>query len=411
MSHRLAPPPRSGLVLLALLYLAQGMPFGLQSVALPVLLRERGATLEQIGLAGALALPWLLKVLWAPAVDRWGTRWRWIAAMQALLAAVSGAAAFATAADGVDVAVLAWTVLALNFAAATQDIAVDGLAVHLLGQTGLGWGNAAQVVGYKAGMIVGGGVLVWASASLGWPGVFALMGAIYAVLLGFTLALSRRFGGSAPTQQPLSLGDVTRALTLELTRKGAVAGVAIIVFYKAGESVVTTMFKPFLVDRGFSAAQIGQYVGVFGMIASVAGSLAGGWWVQRRGPTGALLAIVWLRALSMAGEVALAAIEPTPAAVVAATCLEHVFGGALTTAMFAWMMARVDPKVAGTHYTLLASLEVLGKMPAGWASGWLTAQTSYFTAFAVAMALSVAYAAALPWLQRAAGSGHGEAAG
>ncbi len=410
MSPPSAQPPRRALVLLVLLYLAQGMPFGLQSVALPVLLRQRGASLEQIGLAGALALPWLFKVLWAPAVDRWGTRWRWVAAMQAALAAISAAAAVSIAADGLDIAVLAWTVLALNFAAATQDIAVDGLAVHLLGKSGLGWGNAAQVVGYKAGMIVGGGVLVWASASLGWPAVFVVLAVTYAVLFVFTVVFAPQTAGQAAAQSILSLREVTRALAGELRQPGALATVAIITLYKSGETVVTTMFKPFLVDRGFSAAQIGQWVGVYGMIASVVGSIAGGWWVQRKGPLDALVAVVWLRALSMGGEVALAALDPGPAAVISATCLEHLFGGALTTAMFAWMMARVDPKVAGSHYTLLASLEVLGKMPAGWASGWLTAHSSYFAVFSSGMALSLAYAVALPWLQRRAGPGRGAAA-
>ncbi|MBM4343968.1 MAG: MFS transporter [Deltaproteobacteria bacterium] len=405
MSTRPAAPLHADLALLALLYLAQGMPFGLQSVALPVLLRQHGASLEQIGLAGALALPWLFKVLWAPAVDRWGTRWGWIAAMQTALLAVTAAAAAASASDGLDAAVLAWTVLALNFAAATQDIAVDGLAVHLLGQSGLGWGNAAQVVGYKAGMIVGGGVLVWASAPLGWPAVFALMAALYALLLGLTLRFARRTPAAPRSEGVASVRAVTRVLAGEVTRPGAVAALAIVLFYKTGETVVTTMFKPFLVDRGFTAAQIGQWVGIYGMVASVAGSLTGGWWVQRKGPQAALLAVVWLRAVSMAGEVAIAAIDPSPAAVIGATCIEHLCGGALTTAMFAWMMARVDPRIAGSHYTLLASLEVLGKMPAGWASGWLAAHTGYFTAFGAGMALSLLYAAALPLLQRRAGDG------
>ena len=74
--------------LLALLYFVQGLPFGFQSTALPVYLRAEGISLESIGFASALALPWMLKALWAPLVDsrfsaRLGRRRSWILPMQA----------------------------------------------------------------------------------------------------------------------------------------------------------------------------------------------------------------------------------------------------------------------------------------------------------------------------------------
>src|SRR5688572_28677154 len=55
---------------LTLLYFVQGLPFGFQATALPVFLRQEGVSLTNIGLLGLLATPWLLKVLWAPGVDR-----------------------------------------------------------------------------------------------------------------------------------------------------------------------------------------------------------------------------------------------------------------------------------------------------------------------------------------------------
>ena len=77
------------LVLLASLYLSQGLPFGFLTQAVPVLLRQAGASLTSIGDTSILMLPWLLKVLWAPQVDRWwsarvGRRRSWILPMQGL---------------------------------------------------------------------------------------------------------------------------------------------------------------------------------------------------------------------------------------------------------------------------------------------------------------------------------------
>ena len=68
---------------LAALYFAQGLPGGLIAHAMPVMLRESGVSLSAIGALKLLALPWLLKVLWAPWVDRDpSNRWRWVVAMQ-----------------------------------------------------------------------------------------------------------------------------------------------------------------------------------------------------------------------------------------------------------------------------------------------------------------------------------------
>ena len=396
--------------LLCALYLAQGMPFGVQSVALPIMLRQQGASLEQIGLAGALALPWLLKALWAPLVDRSGSRWRWILAMQACLALTSVLAAWACVGNAMDIKVLAWAILALNFAAATQDIAVDGLAVDLLkkgtsdnddfGAKMLGWGNSAQVIGYKCGMLIGGGVLVWVSASLGWTAVFVLMAAIYAAVFMATALAQRRFSELAAVTRARPIGVVLSALLEQLRVRGVASALAVIVFYKAGETIVVTMWKPFLIDQGFSAAQIGAWVGVYGMAASIGGSLAGGWAVQRFGTARALWWAAALRTVALVVEVAVAAGSPTAGGVIGATCLEHIFSGALTTAMFAWMMARVDVRVGASHYTLLASCEVLGKMPAGWLSGYLAGSAGYIAAFAVGTLISALYTLALPWLLR-----------
>src|SRR5215208_5583105 len=89
--HEGRPGSASALALLSVLYFAQGLPFGVQAIALPVYLRAAGVSLTSIGLSGLLSAPWLLKPMWAPLVDRYGSerfgrRRSWIAPMQALLA-------------------------------------------------------------------------------------------------------------------------------------------------------------------------------------------------------------------------------------------------------------------------------------------------------------------------------------
>lgn len=382
------------IALLTTLYLVQGLPFGVQAKALPIYLRARGVSLETIGFLGLLAAPWLFKILWAPLVERYwsarlGKRRTWILPMQLGLAACAGAAMFTDPAS--DLSALLALIFAMNLFAATMDIAVDGLAVDLLGPAELGIGNTAQVVGYKLGMLTSGGLLVWASASIGWMGVFA--GVAVLSMVGFAVAaltpVDVASGGDQ--EEPPTLRQIFSVLAETARRPGAAVVLGCVVTYKLGETMADAMFKPFLVDAGFSASQIGLWVGTIGMVASLLGSVAGGTLATRIGVRRALWICALLRVIPMVGQWWLATVTPTAGAAIAITCGEHLFGGALTTAMFAFMMSQVDRRIGATHYTALATLEVLGKMPSAWASGFIAGRAGYATLFAVATVLSVAF--------------------
>jgi PAT family beta-lactamase induction signal transducer AmpG len=383
-THKFAP--------LLSLYFAQGLPYGFQATALPLLLRARGVSLQAIGFASLLSLPWLTKALWAPLVDRYGSarfgrRKSWIVPMQLLLAVCA-----LVAARSDNIVVLCALILCMNLCAATQDIAVDALAVSWLQPDELGPGNAMQVVGYKLGMLTGGGLLVWASARIGWSGLFdAMAGLMFAVLL-VSLTISE------PAQPELAAhGLEFRELTARLRRAfsqpRAAAIVAVVTTYKMGETLADAMWKPMLFDRGFAAADIGLWNGTFGMLCSLIGSTVAGL-LARRSPLGwALFLAAGLRAGGVAGECWISLLaQPSPSAVIGVTCVEHLLGGAITTVLFALMMRHTDQQIGATHYTVLASLEVFGKLPLGALSGVLAAALGYPSLFALSTGLCVAFA-------------------
>ncbi|WP_233261552.1 MFS transporter [Vitiosangium sp. GDMCC 1.1324] len=382
------------------------MPYGFQTTALAVYLRTQGVSLMVISSIGLLALPWMGKALWSPLVDRYGSerlgrRKSWILPMQAGLAASCAAAAF------VPVPGALWLLLGLvflmNFFAATQDIAVDGLAVDLLEPHELGWGNTAQVVGYKAGMLTSGGLLMWMIDFVGWRGLFLAMSLLSLGVLGVA-ALVREPGRAAegPEGERVSWSDVRARLLAALRLPGTAWMLLFIGTYKLGETLVDVLFKPFLVDVGFTPAQIGQWVGTWGLVASLLGSFAGGWLASRMPLLGALALASCLRVFPLGGEWWLALHGPTAPGVVAVTVAEHFFGGVLTTALFAFMMSRVDKRIGATHYTLLASVEVLGKSPGGPLAGLLATRLgwSYSNVFLLGTVLSVAFVALLLPLRR-----------
>lgn len=389
------------LALLTTLYTVQGLPYGFQATALPAMLREAGVDLAWIGALTLLAAPWSLKILWAPWVDRvqspLGRRRGVILPLQLALAALCTAAALTPLPGGLWV--LLALVFAMNLAAATQDVAVDGLAVDLLPPEDLGTGNAAQVVGFKIGLLLGGGLLVWATTWVGWSGLFGSMAALALLAAAATWAFTEP--PPRPDLAPPSARAVATAVWAALRRPGMGWALAFIATYKLGETLVDVMFKPFLVDQGYTSQQIGLWVGTWGLGFSILGSLLGGLLASRM----PLVAAVGLAAVLRAGPVAatwgLAVLGAPAAAVIAVTCAEHLVGGVLTTSMFAFMMSRVDRTVGGTHFTALAVVEVLGKAPAGLLSGVLANALGYPALFGLGTVLSVAFLGLLVPVHRA----------
>ena len=386
-------------VLLSLLYVCEGLPYGFQATALPVYLRSEGLSLTAIGLLGGLALPWLIKPLWAPWVDAHGSRRAWILPCLGLLTLTAAAAAWVPPDRGLRL--LLALVFLMNLFAATLDIAVDGWAIDILPKGSLGTGNIAQVVGYKVGMLGGGGLLVWASRDIGWFGLFSGMAAFLGASLVVSFVLLTP--PSQSTQRSHRLGAVLKYLSSAVRNRSALGVIILAGTYKAGETLTDVMWKPYLIDVGYTPAELGWLLGTVALGFSLAGSFAGGLWVTRVGIRSALLHTAGLRILPL-GILAAFAFAHAEGAHVSRSNLEFItwaeyfFGGAITTAMFAFMMNHVDRKVGASHFSLLAGIEVLGKVPTGLASGALAETWGYPPVFMLAVLLSLAFLVAVPWL-------------
>lgn len=385
----------SKLGLLSALYFVQGMPFGFQATALPIYLRTHGVSVGAIGFVGLLALPWMLKALWAPLVDRYGSarigrRKSWILPLQAALAATCALAAFVPVQGGL--LGLLGLIFLMNLAAATQDIAVDGFAVDSLRPEELGLGNTAQVVGYKLGMLTGGGLLVWMSQYIGWQGLFLSMAALCLAVFALML-FAREPARRERSSERQSWHDFLAQLQEALLLPGTKWMLLFIGTYKLGESMSDVLYKLFLVDAGIRPEQLGLWLGTWGQMASIIGSVAGGLLATRMALYRALTLTATLRLVPLVGRWWLAQAGVTDAGVIGVTLTEEFFGGALTTVMFAFMMSRVDRRIGATHYTLLASVEVAGKAPGGPIGGQLVerAHWSYAQVLLLGAALSAAF--------------------
>lgn len=176
-------------LVLLFLYILEGIPYGLQSRFLPLMLRSQGVSLTALGFYKVLYIPWLFKSLYAPLVDTRLTKRLWLLISLAGLLSISvtfstGQILPQSSGDSfhdISLVPLACCLFLYNFFAATQDIAVDGLALLVLSFNQLSAGNTIQVVGYKLGAVLGGGVLTSLASCIPFSQLFWIVSAIYAV--------------------------------------------------------------------------------------------------------------------------------------------------------------------------------------------------------------------------------------
>jgi len=371
--------------LLISLYLSQGLPFGFFTQALPALMREQGVSLKGIGLSSLLALPWALKFLWAPTVDRlrggrFGARRTWIIPLQILSIIILALIAFTEPTDG-----LFWIlvgVFAINLCASTHDIATDGLAVEILKPSERGVANGIQVGAYRLGMILGGGVLLLFLAELGWRHSFFMMCACLAIAL---FPISRYTEGHTHTEP----GSSTRsALSGYFRTNQAWAWVVLIILYKGLDSLVGPMVKPMMVDAGYSLGTIGSIQGVAGSASALVGAVAGGLGVQYLGRRQALMSFGVLQVLAVGLFIVPAMGAGGIGALYLATILDSLLGSMATAALFTAMMDRCRPEQAGTDYTIQASIVVVTQIGMASLSGFVAEALGYTGHFIATMSLS-----------------------
>lgn len=381
------------------LYVGQSIIGGLTFIALPSVLRERGLPLDQIGLTYLAVLPWALKFLWAPAIERYRlpdtgpARSRTIVLATTLISAL-GLVAVGLIGPVAFVPLISVFVL-IAFSASTGDIACDGHAVETLLQAHHGWGNAAQVGGAYLGSALGSGLFLILVARLDWQfAAFAMAGLLVVLALPFLLspvpaAPARR------THQP--------ALKEALKRPEMRSGLLLAAIYVPAQKWGVAMLGAYLVDSGLDLESIGLVNGIGGLAIGFACALLGGALVRAFGTRTVLVLALLLQALSLAG-LAFAAWRGLPQPLVLALALASSSGIMALgfVALYARFMALSDPRQAGVDFTLLQCMDGLVSMAGGIGAGWVSQHFGYGVCFALAAGVAVIAAPLAAWLGGAA---------
>lgn len=391
---------RTKLTWVAILYFAEGFPFGLLFDAFPVYFRGLGVSLTDIGLISLAGLPWTLKFLWAPAVDLWGRRKNWIVACQTLLAIDLALLLFLEPAQG---AWMLWALLvALAVFAATQDIAIDAYTIELLNEEEMGPANGIRVSLYRVALICAGGVFVALAGLIGWRSAFLTA----SILLAISALLSSRAPEIVRTQaaQESWTATIERAVVGPLRgfwqRPGVLYVLLFVLIFKLGDMALGPMVRPFWVDRNFTPLQIGAVPGTIGVVSTIAGALLGGKLTKQWGIFRALWILGIAQAASNLAYAAAAALPPSTILMYSASVIESFCGGLGTAPFLAFLMSVCDKTQAATQYALLSALFGLTRSLSGAVSGVITQEIGYATYFATTFFLAWPAFLLLPWVKK-----------
>lgn len=365
MSDRISTSPirifgQPKMAVLLFLGFSSGLPFYLTSKTLQAWMTTAHVDLATIGFFSLVTLPYSLKFVWAPVMDRYvppflGRRRGWVLITQLLLLVAIGAMSLHDPERGLKM--LAINAIAIAFFSASQDISLDAYRTDVLTDREMGAGAAVFVMGYRIALLVTGGFALYLADTISWPIVYLVLAAL--VLVG----LVTTFIAAEPVLHDKPPRTIAEAVMLPFgeffQRSGMVRALMVLLFivlYKYSDSLAGSMTTPFLLLTGFSQKQVGAVFGGAGLIATIVGTLAGGAAIGKWGINRPLWVFVVFQGLSNLTYYALAMSSESHAFMVTAVVVENFGLGLVTAGMTAYLMIMCNKRFTATQFALLSSL-------------------------------------------------------
>ena len=356
-----------------LLGFSSGLPLALSGATLQAWLADIEIDIRAIGFFSLAGLPYTLKFLWSPLMDRFvppklGRRRGWLLITQLLLVVLIVSVGAISPHEQLNLLML--LAFCLAFVSASQDIAVDAYRTDLLEPRERGLGAALAVGGYRLALLcAGAGALIMAD-QVGWRLTYWLIAAL--VLIGIFATLIGPLPAIQP-QPPRTLHEaVINPFRDFLQRRAAILLLVFIVLYKFGDAFAGTLTTAFLIQGlDFSTTDVGLVGKGFGLAATLFGALFGGVLMVRLRLYRALLVFGVLQAVTNLVFAWLAVQGKMYWGMVTAVGLENLAGGMGTAAFVALLMTLCNHRYTATQFALLSALAAVGRVIVGPPAGEL----------------------------------------
>src|SRR6266480_905576 len=397
---RIFGQPKMGILLL--LGFSSGLPFYLTSKTLQAWMTTAKGDLATIGFFSLVTLPYSLKFVWAPVMDRFvppflGRRRGWVLITQLLLLLVIAAMALHDPRTGLKM--LAINAIAIAFLSASQDISLDAYRTDVLENREMGAGAAVFVMGYRIALLVTGGLALYLADRMPWPSVYLVLAAL--MLIGILTT----FIAPEPVLRDQPPRSVYEAVILPFgeffQRNGigrAVLVLLFIVLYKYADSLAGSMTTPFLLKTGFTQTEVGAvFLGV-GVIATIAGVVVAGVTIGKFGINRSLWIFVVFQGLSNLTYYGLSLSGKNHAFMVSAIITENFGLGLVTAGMTAYLMSMCNKRFTATQFALLSSLMAASRDILVAPAGKIAESAGWPSFFLITVAMAIPPLVLLPFI-------------
>ena len=352
--------------------ISSGIPLLVTGSTLQAWMTDEKVNLAVIGMFSLVGLPYTVKFLWAPVMDRYvppflGRRRGWMLISQILLMMAIGAFSLARPAESPWI--VAFLAVLVSFFSASQDIVVDAYRRELLRDEELGLGSSLAVNGYRIGMLISGAFALFLADRISWNYVYLLLAA--SLLIGIiTTCLAP--GSEGQVIPPKSLREAVIEPFIDYFKRiGAFEILAFILLYKIGDVMASSMTTPFILKMGFTKTELAAIVKTFGIFATITGGLVGGILIIKLGLRKGLWIFGILQAVSTLSFSALASVGAYHSILAATVTFENLTSGMGTAAFTAFMASLCNKRFTATQYALLSSLMGIPRVIAATPTGFL----------------------------------------
>lgn len=400
----------------SILYISEGIPYGFTSIAMVAFMRQQGVSLELIGtFVGALFLPWAFKWAWAPLIDlikldRLGGRRAWIIFCTTMM--ILTLVAVAMVDFEANFTLLLAMVIFNNFFCATQDVAIDSLAISTLKVNERGRGNGYMFGGQYFGIMLGGGVAVFVIGLFGFE-----VGLAYICLLLFINLLFVLFFVKDPSANPSavkqdhvinklirSMTDFVKQVYASFWRSGSgpIFGVAFVLLPMGAMALAYGMLTTIQVDYGLNSNQIAE-LQIYRTIALALGCIAGGLLGDRFGIK-RIVALSYvltvLPTLLLAYQISDVGLQSVTIGLFYGIVIAHgFFFGMAFGVRNAIFMGMTNPAVAATQFTAFMGMSNLAISFANYWQGVVAERIDYATVLYIDALVALPIILLIPFLR------------
>lgn len=388
------------LALMLALGFSSGLPILLVLGTQAARLTEARIPIEQIGMISWVGLCYSLKFFWAPVIDeldvpllsaRLGRRRAWLLVSQIGVALGLLSLAFVRPDHGIVPMIVCSTLTA--FAAATQDIVIDGWRIDVAPTERQGVMAATSNFGYRLAILCAGAGALYIADFRGWQAAYLAMTALMSIGIAAGL-LSPRLAERARTPEEARSSRMARFIAplLDLGRRyGPMLAVILVLvaLYRLPDFITGVMANPLYISLGFSKSEIATMSKLYGVWIGIGGAFAGGYVITRIGLMPALLIGGVAASSSHLCLAWLAAAGKSTALLGLSVSVESFAGNFAGAALIAYMSSLTSPLYAASQYALLSSLyALLGKFAGGF-SGYAVKAIGFSAFFAASSLIGV----------------------